>query len=214
MTPEAMQAAWQASTQKLEAVKAVNEELVKEIVSLRSQSVFHTIKKRYVRLIIVLLFYMAVFSIIIITDPFDYELKRPYIPLGLISAVYLFFIANAIMAWRRINSRVMDEMNMIQSLQKVIADHDRIRSWFNFAFFSTGSLFAITIAPELVVNMGLKMALKWLGIMLIVPAVELVFAYKLIMDDPTGKKMKQALYEIRQRLDELNASEEMSLQKF
>ncbi|RXK81032.1 hypothetical protein [Filimonas effusa] len=205
MTPEAMQAAWQASTQKLEAVKAVNEELVKEIVSLRSQSVFQTIKKRYVRLIMLLLFYMGIFSLIIITDPFDYELKRPYIPLGLISAVYLFFIVSAIIAWRRMNRKPMDQMNMVQSLQKVIAEHDRIRSWFNFAFFTTGTLFAVTITPDLIANRGIKIAMQWLVIMFILPAVELLLAYKLILNDPTGKKMKQALSEIKQRLEELKS---------
>lgn len=215
MTAEAMQAAWQASTQKMEAFKSVNEELVKEIVSLRSQSIFTTIKGRYRRLIGLLIFYIVVFSTILITNPFDYKMETPpVIPLAILITIELFFMVGTITALRRMNRKPLDQMNMIQSLEQSINDHQKFRKFLEYTFISTGLLFSIAIQPDIIYTRNLEQAVKWISIMIFMPLAAVFVIYKLkIFDDASGKQMKQALSEIKQRLQELKAPEEEILQE-
>jgi hypothetical protein len=215
MTAETMQAAWKASTQKLEAFKSVNEELVKEIVSLRSQSISAAIKRRYRGLIGLLIFYIVVFSTILITNPFDYKMETPpLIPLAILTTIELSFLVATITAWRRMNRKSLDQMNMIQSLEQSINDHQKFRKFLECTFISTGILFSIAIKPDIIYTGNLEQAVKWIGICIVIPLAVVFVIYKLkIFNNTSGKQMKQALSEIKQRLQELKAPEDNILQE-
>jgi uncharacterized membrane-anchored protein YhcB (DUF1043 family) len=204
MTLEEMHATWQASNKKLVAYKILNESLIKQIISQRSDSILSIIKGKYKRLGGFLFFYLVVFSAAIIGDPFDYKLLRPYIPLSLLVVIIFIFLLLTVQSYRRITRFELNNNNLVQTLEQVIAQHQKLRKRLVFTFLVTGGLFDAAFTDRIIHHRGLKDALLFIMLLIGIGIFTFWLIYKLeIFQNRNDKILKNNLEELKARLQEL-----------
>jgi hypothetical protein len=199
-----MYTTWQASNTKLADYKIMNETLLKQIIGQRSQSILSIIKGKYQRVSGFLLFYLLVFSTIIITDPFDYHLLRPYIPLSLLAIITFTFLVMTVKSYSNITRLELNNNNLLQTLEQVIQQHLKLRKRLVLTFLVTGCLFDSVFIDRIIDHKGLKDALLFIVILTGAGILTFWLIYKLrIFRDRYDKILEGNLEELKGRLQEL-----------
>jgi hypothetical protein len=204
MTLEEMHATWQASNKKLVAYKILNETLIKQMISQRSQSILSIVKAKYKKLIGFLLFYMLIFAAAVVGDPFDYQRLSPYTTIFFLLVATLVFLVITVRSYLNVTRISLQHANLVETLQQTVQQHAKLRNWLVTIFMITGTLFNLAFIDRIIANRGVKDAVLYVLLLIGINVVLYYLIHKLdIFRDRNSRVITENMKELKQRLREL-----------
>lgn len=206
MNLDELKTAWQEYDTKLQSTQILNERLINSMIKERSSSRLSRVKRRYLALLFLLVFWVLFDIAVLVGNPFDYTQLVEYIPIG-IRCLCMVMLVLAMLK-HNINLRKIEVTHdsLHSSLNKIInviyryENPDRYISWtLKLMLISSAILFPLSFLPRKIERVGLSAAMVDTLIPIGIAVFLIFIAYRLgAFKDKQAEKFQHDLKELEE----------------
>jgi hypothetical protein len=192
---------WKAYDQKLAASTHLQEQLIKNMIRERSGSTLASIRRHYVRMLLMMGGVIAFCTLSVLYNAFDYTHPIQHVSLILYILAALGIAYLVLKAYSATHVDLYHD-HLASSLQKSLASHTaamaaKRKVW--FLFLLAGFLYPVTMMPRIIEHRGLLVALGLVGFGAVsIWLLLLLFKYLGAFTDRHGDSLRACLRELEE----------------
>ncbi|MDR6783852.1 DMSO reductase anchor subunit [Pedobacter africanus] len=208
MNLDELKTAWQEYDNRLTATEEINQKVIASMIGERSVSRVARIRRRYMEMLCLFLFYTVCLTGFFFGNPFDYTFPVQYIPLAAIvlcCILMVIFLFRARMALKKIE---LERQNLEGALVQVIAAYAKYRKSFRYIIillFCSSMLLNLSRIIAKIPESGILEAVYSFLIFAALMGFAWFYAGKKTNGWPDLGKEEKGLYADLEELKELNA---------
>jgi len=176
MNLDELKTAWQEYDSRLAATEEINQKVIVSMIRERSVSRIARIRRRYMEMICLFLFYVVCLTCCFFGNPFDYTSPAQYLLLAALTSSCIVMAIFLFRARRALKKISLDRQNLQEALVQVLAVYAKYRKSFKYTIILTFCCSVSLSLSHIIVQIpesGISAAI----ISLLAFCVVMVFAY-------------------------------------